>query len=303
MSRATRRLPFRPSGTSPSAMRPASPSTMAVLPTPGSPMRTGLFFVRRESTWMTRRISSSRPMTGSILPSRARCVRSWPYFSSAWNWSSGFGEVTRWLPRTSRSACSTSSRPDPQAVAHGQQQVLDGEVVVLEVLAGGLGPVEHVAGLTAQPRLAAPVGVGELGHRLIGPVAQHQGRQAQLLHHGGHDGVVLAHERAEQVVRRQLRVARAPGRLHRRGHGLLGLGRPLGGVEGHASRLSLGVDPATARIKFPMRVGGGSVAGVDHAVDGEGAVLPLDRDVVQRDQAPVDQVEDLGFVRTVLFDR
>ena len=140
--------------------------------------------------------------------------------------------------------------PDPQAVAHGQQQVLDGEVVVLEVLAGGLGPVEHVAGLTAQPRLAAPVGVGELGHRLVGPVAQHQGRQAQLLHHGGHDGVVLAHERAEQVVRRQLRVARAPGRLHRRSHGLLGLGRPLGGVEGHASRLSLGVDPATTRIKF-----------------------------------------------------
>ena len=52
-------------------MRRASPSTMAVLPTPGSPMSTGLFLVRRESTWMTRRISSSRPMTGSSLPARA----------------------------------------------------------------------------------------------------------------------------------------------------------------------------------------------------------------------------------------
>ena len=83
MSRAIRRLFFRPSGTSPSAMRRARPSTIAVLPTPGSPISTGLFFVRRESTWMTRRISSSRPMTGSILPSRARAVRSWPYFSSA----------------------------------------------------------------------------------------------------------------------------------------------------------------------------------------------------------------------------
>ena len=41
---------------------------MAVLPTPGSPMSTGLFLVRRDSTWMTRRISSSRPMTGSSLP-------------------------------------------------------------------------------------------------------------------------------------------------------------------------------------------------------------------------------------------
>ena len=33
-------------------MRWASPSTMAVLPTPGSPMSTGLFLVRRDSTWM-----------------------------------------------------------------------------------------------------------------------------------------------------------------------------------------------------------------------------------------------------------
>ena len=43
---------------------------MAVLPTPGSPISTGLFLVRRESTWMTRRISSSRPITGSSLPWR-----------------------------------------------------------------------------------------------------------------------------------------------------------------------------------------------------------------------------------------
>ena len=53
---ATTRLFFRPSGTSPRTMRWARPSTMAVLPTPGSPMRTGLFLVRRERTWITRRI-------------------------------------------------------------------------------------------------------------------------------------------------------------------------------------------------------------------------------------------------------
>ena len=35
---------------SPEAILRASPSTTAVLPTPGSPMRTGLFFVRRERT-------------------------------------------------------------------------------------------------------------------------------------------------------------------------------------------------------------------------------------------------------------
>ena len=36
-----------------------------------------------ESTWMQRRISSSRPMTGSSFPARAASVRSRPYFSSA----------------------------------------------------------------------------------------------------------------------------------------------------------------------------------------------------------------------------
>ena len=39
-----------PSGTSPFTIRNASPSTIAVLPTPGSPISTGLFFVRRCNT-------------------------------------------------------------------------------------------------------------------------------------------------------------------------------------------------------------------------------------------------------------
>ena len=83
-SRETTVLSRRLSGTSPATMRWARPSTIAVLPTPGSPMSTGLFLVRRESTCTTRRISLSRPMTGSSLPSRARAVRSVEYFSSAW---------------------------------------------------------------------------------------------------------------------------------------------------------------------------------------------------------------------------
>ena len=73
---------------------------MAVLPTPGSPMRTGLFFVRRESTWTTRRISSSRPMTGSSSPFSARSVRSMPNFSRAPIFSSGSASVTFSEPRT-----------------------------------------------------------------------------------------------------------------------------------------------------------------------------------------------------------
>ena len=83
MSSASSFLSCRLSGTSPLTMRCARPSTIAVLPTPGSPISTGLFLVRRESTWMVRRISSSRPITGSILPSRAAWVRSRAYFLSA----------------------------------------------------------------------------------------------------------------------------------------------------------------------------------------------------------------------------
>ena len=48
MSSASSFLSFRLSGTSPLTMRRARPSTMAVLPTPGSPISTGLFLVRRE---------------------------------------------------------------------------------------------------------------------------------------------------------------------------------------------------------------------------------------------------------------
>ena len=74
---------FSVSGTSPPMMRCARPSTIAVLPTPGSPISTGLFFVRRESTWITRRISSSRPITGSSLLWRAASVMSSAYRSNA----------------------------------------------------------------------------------------------------------------------------------------------------------------------------------------------------------------------------
>ena len=77
-----RRLLRRLSGTSPFTIRKARPSAMAVLPTPGSPIKTGLFFVRRDKTCMERRISSSRPMIGSIFPSRAASVRSRAYLLS-----------------------------------------------------------------------------------------------------------------------------------------------------------------------------------------------------------------------------
>ncbi len=82
-SRDTSSLSLSDSGTSPWAIRMARPSTIAVLPTPASPMRIGLFFVLRERIWMIRLISMSLPMTGSSLFSDAIFVRLFVYFASA----------------------------------------------------------------------------------------------------------------------------------------------------------------------------------------------------------------------------
>ncbi len=74
---------FKMSGTSPSTILSASPSTTAVLPTPASPTKIGLFLRRRPRISMACRISRSRQNTGSISPARARAVKLTVYFSSA----------------------------------------------------------------------------------------------------------------------------------------------------------------------------------------------------------------------------
>ena len=63
-------FPSSSSGTSPATIRWASPSATAVLPTPGSPMSTGLFLLLRLKMRITLRISSSRPSPGHGFPHR-----------------------------------------------------------------------------------------------------------------------------------------------------------------------------------------------------------------------------------------
>ena len=178
-------------------MRRARPSTMAVLPTPGSPMSTGLFLVRRDSTWMTRRISSSRPMTGSSLPrrrprsGRGRTARA-PGTSPR-----GSRSVTRWLPRTSFSAPSTAScvtpserrrSPTRRRPAHREQQVLGREVVVAEVGALRVGRLEHPERVGCELGLLrwsgrTPVGNGRAPPRCV---RAPPGRHAEPFEHARH---------------------------------------------------------------------------------------------------------------------
>ena len=63
------------SGTSSLIILKANPSTIAVLPTPGSPIKTGLFLVLLESTCILLLISSSLPITGSSCPFFASSVK------------------------------------------------------------------------------------------------------------------------------------------------------------------------------------------------------------------------------------
>ena len=71
-------MPSKISGTSEFTILIARPSATAVLPTPGSPIRTGLFFVRLARICITLSISFSLPTTGSNLISCAAKVKSRP---------------------------------------------------------------------------------------------------------------------------------------------------------------------------------------------------------------------------------
>ena len=104
---------------------------------------------------MTRRISSSRPMTGSSLPARASAVRSRPYFSSAAYVPSGFwrGDAL--------AAADALERLEDRLLAGGvaleqglrlaadlgdaEEQVLGRDVLVAEAPGLGLGALDDPA--------------------------------------------------------------------------------------------------------------------------------------------------------------
>ena len=218
MSSAITRRSRSDSGTSPATIRCARPSTIAVLPTPGSPISTGLFLVRRDSTWITRRISSSRPITGSSLPALGVAVRSRPNFSSACIVSSGFGEVTRCGPRTSaiafRSdvAVGRAGRPPPGLVGEREQQVLDRDELVAERRHLLLGALEHAdealrradLGLLAAHRSAAACRCAS------GCARRSPRRRRRACAARGGEPVLLVEQGGEQVRRGDLGLRLSP---------------------------------------------------------------------------------------------
>jgi len=71
ISSVTTLLSSNMSGTSLFIILCAKPSAIAVFPTPGSPIKIGLFFVRRPRICITLSISFDLPITGSNFPSAA----------------------------------------------------------------------------------------------------------------------------------------------------------------------------------------------------------------------------------------
>ena len=216
-------------------MRWASPSTTAVLPTPGSPMSTGLFFVRRDRTWMTRRISSSRPMTGSSLPFWASCRQVAAV---------AFERLVLVLGILIRHALAAShlgerrqdaigrqpvrlqqprGRGAPGLAGDGEEQVLGADVLVLQPAGLGLRQVGDQLETRRDGGLRSAVDLRLLADGRT-RLARDGGRvELQLPQQRRHDAVVLLDQRHQQVLGLDLRMIERLGELLRADDGLLGL--------------------------------------------------------------------------------
>ena len=155
-------------------------------------MSTGLFLVRRDSTWMHAAdlfvtaddgvdlaVAGARREVLAVLLQRLELV-------------------FRVLRRHAVRAAHLGQRPeqflavDAEAVAHREQKVLDGQEVVAEICLDALRVVEDGVDLAAEAWFVATVRLGQLGHGGVGAVADHQRRLTELRQHGRHDRVVLA---------------------------------------------------------------------------------------------------------------
>ncbi len=231
--------PLSESGTSPSTTRWASPSTTAVLPTPGSPMSTGLFLVRRDSTWIDaadlgvaadHRVEM--PLLGlggevdgvllQRLVGRLRVLAGDPLRPA----HAGEGSAQR----LRAGADPGEHRLDRALDRRGRdQQVLGGGEVVLhlcrDVLGGG-EDLQRRAGVRRRSDRRSG------GRRQLGQLGLHARHDIARLHPGGleerpGDPVRLGQQRRQQVHGLDLRVSARVGRLDGRVDRLLAAGREL----------------------------------------------------------------------------
>ncbi len=153
---------------------------MAVLPTPGSPISTGLFFWRRARICMIRSISVWRPTTGSSLPSCACFVKLRP------NWSSSFEDFDFSPVGSARARLAAAG-----AGEHADDLVADLLRVGVEVEQDPRGDALVLADEAEQDVLGADVVVAE-GQRLAQRELQNLLRARRERDLAGRDLVALA---------------------------------------------------------------------------------------------------------------
>ena len=139
--------------------------------------------------------------------------------------SSGFWSVTRWLPRTSASALSSSlargagaaQRVAGLAGVRGdrEQQVLGRDVLVLELahlVLGGAQDLDELARAAGRLRRApAPLSFGSASSARAERLADRGGIDAELAQHRDDDAALLLEQHREQMLGRRLRVAALVG--------------------------------------------------------------------------------------------
>ena len=161
---------------------------------------------------MTRRISSSRPMTGSSLPSSASCVRSRPNFCSAWYLSSGLWSVTRCGPRTCSIASSSALWVAPLrlsdfAASPPWAEASASRMCSVEMYSSRSLPASRsarrrtsISSRLVDGSLAPAVIVGNLSSAVVELGADRLRTGAELAQDGPDDGLGLLEQRDEQVL-------------------------------------------------------------------------------------------------------
>ena len=225
------RLSARNGGTSLSEIRWASPSTMAVLPTPGSPISTGLFLVRRHRIWMTRSSSRSRPTSGSSWPSRAACVRS-RLNSASREVSFGTrgrsfftGAAGQFLAQ--RRQAQPALLQDLRAKAlffaqDSQQQVLGSDVAVPQALRLFRGEIQDALGFLAERHFHGRGDALANGDALLDLLADGLDRAVRTQETIG-QRLVLAHQAEQQVLSLDVRGTVLAGFVARKEYDASGL--------------------------------------------------------------------------------
>ena len=106
-------------------------------------------------------------------------------------------------------------------VGHREQEVLGRQVLVVELLAflvGGLEDAERARRESCASRTVAPLTCGSLAERFVDAGAHRAEVDADAFEHAGDDAFGLVEQRAQQVLGRDLGVARrrAPAPARRR---------------------------------------------------------------------------------------